>query len=79
MSSKGIKNRFLSLDIVDSVRDLMNPIVDSPHAGAKMCSSEESQRRNEDGYKKPDEYWGILDLGVDPKYRRTGVAQSLLK
>lgn len=79
MSGEEIKNRFLGLDIVDSVRDLMNPIVDSSHAKAmaKMCSSEEPQRWNEDGYKKPDEYWGILDLGVDPKYRRRGVARSL--
>ncbi|KAI7780805.1 hypothetical protein LA080_015488 [Diaporthe eres] len=67
--------------IVDSVRDLVNPIIDSSHAKAmaNMCSSEESQQWNEDGYKKPDEYWGILDLGVDPKYQRRGIARSLLQ
>lgn len=81
MSRKGIKNRLLNLDIVDSVRDLLNPMVDSSHmnAMAKMCSSDESQRWNETGYEKPDEYWGILDLGVDPRYQRRGVARSLLR
>lgn len=79
--TKGIKDRFLNLGIVDSVRDLVNPIIDSSHAKAmaNMCSSEESQQWNEDGYKKPDEYWGILDLGVDPKYQRRGIARSLLQ
>lgn len=46
---------------------------------AKMCSSEESKVWNEDGYKKPDQYWGILDLGVDTKYQRRGIARSLLQ
>jgi hypothetical protein len=56
MSTKGIKVRFLSLVVVDSIRDLVNPMVDSSHAKAmaRMCSSEASQRWNQDGYKKPD-------------------------
>jgi len=51
-----IKVRFLSLVVVDSIRDLVNPMVDSSHAKAmaRMCSSEASQRWNQDGYKKPD-------------------------
>lgn len=81
IAAKGIKSRFHNLDIVDTVRDLLNPIVDASHAKAmaKMCSSEESQRWNEDGYNKPDAYWGILDLGVDPKHQRRGIARMLLK
>lgn len=56
-------------------------MVDSSHAKAmaKMCSSDDSQRWNEDCYEKPDEYWGILDLGVDPKYQRRGIARLLLQ
>lgn len=81
ISRKGLKEQVFSLDIVDSIRDLVNPMVDSSHmkAMANMCSSEESQRWNQDGYKKPDEFWGILDLGVDPKYQRRGIARLLLQ
>lgn len=78
---QGLKERFSTLDIVDSIRDLVNPMIDSSHMRAmgKMCSSEQSQRWNQDGYKKPDEYWGILDLGVDPEYQRRGIARLLLQ
>lgn len=81
MSRIGIKERILGLDVLDSFRDFINPMIDSSHAKAmaEMCSSDESQRWNKDGYHKPDEYWGILDLRVDPKYQRRGIARSLLQ
>lgn len=69
------------MGIVDYMHDLLNPMIDSSHSSAmsKICDSAESQRWLEDGYEKPQEYYGILDIGVHPTCQRRGIARSMLQ
>lgn len=65
---------------MDSFRDWINPIINSSHAKAmaRHCSEAESQQF-EEGYTRPRSYYGVLDMGVDPKFRRRGVARLMMK
>ncbi|KAL4922120.1 hypothetical protein BDW62DRAFT_172966 [Aspergillus aurantiobrunneus] len=76
----GIRNRIVESEIVEYLGDLVNPILDSSHARAmaRTCSDPDS-RRFEKGYQRPRHYYGILDLGVDPKFQRQGAARCLMK
>ncbi|KAF9630654.1 hypothetical protein BFW01_g1216 [Lasiodiplodia theobromae] len=76
-----LKERILDSDIVDYIRDVRNPIVDASHARAvaETCSRSDSQRWIEDGYQKPEQFYGIMDVAVDPKFQRRGVARMLLE
>ncbi|KAE8374287.1 acyl-CoA N-acyltransferase [Aspergillus bertholletiae] len=75
-----IKNRIMNSSIVEFFSDLVNPILDSSHARAmaRVCSDPDS-RRFEEGYQKPRNYYGVLDVGVDPTFQRQGAARRLME
>ncbi|KAJ2992466.1 hypothetical protein NUW58_g2159 [Xylaria curta] len=76
---KRILNRIRTYDIVDYLSDLANPILSASHARAmaKECSDPNS-RQFEPNYTKPRHYFGVYDIGVDPKFQRRGVARKLM-
>lgn len=80
LTDVGIKTSILDTELTYRLRDWVNPIINSSHAKAmaKHCRDENSRHFIE-GYSSPERYNGVLDIGVDPKFQRRGVARLLIE
>ncbi|KAJ3545046.1 hypothetical protein NM208_g2706 [Fusarium decemcellulare] len=76
---KRLTSYIMDSEIADYVRDLLNPIIDASHsrAIAQVCRDPNSRRFN-DGYVRPNSFYGIYEIGVDPKFQRRGVARLMI-